>query len=79
MLVAGGQDISPVFDFHHKDGEKDFSISSSTNRSWALVAKELKKCELLCALCHRVEHSGERDAKFMAAVDAMPKVVFELG
>ena len=47
MLVAGGQDISPVFDFHHKDGEKDFSISSSTNRSWALVAKELKKCEFV--------------------------------
>lgn len=57
------------FDFHHKDGGKDFQIGSSTNRSWSFVQRELKKCELLCAICHRIEHSGLRDRKFMMLVN----------
>lgn len=49
------------FDFHHKDpNEKDFAptAGSLANRSWSLVKTELDKCELLCALCHRLEHSN---------------------
>ena len=48
------------FDFHHLDpNKKDFSPSAVNlaNRTWELVKQELDKCELLCALCHREEHS----------------------
>ena len=49
------------FDFHHRDpNQKDFNPSALelANKSWELVKKELDKCELLCALCHRLEHSS---------------------
>lgn len=52
------------FDFHHKDpNKKDFNPSALqlANKSWILVKKELDKCELLCALCHRLEHSNYSD------------------
>lgn len=48
------------FDFHHKNpDEKDFNPSgvNLANKSWEKAKKELDKCELLCALCHRAEHS----------------------
>ena len=48
------------FDFHHLDpNEKDFNPSglNLANKSWEIAKKELDKCELLCALCHREEHS----------------------
>jgi hypothetical protein len=48
------------FDFHHTDPtEKDFSPNALNlaNKSWEIAKKELDKCELLCALCHRKEHS----------------------
>jgi hypothetical protein len=49
------------YDFHHQDPtEKDFSPSARelANKSWEIAKKELDKCELLCALCHRKEHSS---------------------
>jgi hypothetical protein len=48
------------FDFHHLDpNEKDFNPSglNLANKSWEIAKKELDKCELLCALCHREKHS----------------------
>ncbi len=44
-----------AFDFHHRDpAKKEFQIGSW--RKWEVVEKELKKCDLLCARCHRVLH-----------------------
>lgn len=51
--------IPAVFDFHHTDpNEKDFNLASKGHcRSWDTVKSELDKCIMLCANCHRVEHS----------------------
>ena len=45
-----------ALEFHHLDPkEKDFSISTNI-KSLDLIKKELDKCILLCANCHREEH-----------------------
>ena len=49
-----------ALEFHHLDSSvKDFGISSrGYTRSWKKVQEELRKCELLCANCHREVHAG---------------------
>ena len=47
-----------ALEFHHLDpSEKDFGISNKgETRSWERIKKELDKCVILCANCHREEH-----------------------
>lgn len=47
-----------ALEFHHLDPkEKDFAISSSTSRKLTdVLRKELDKCLLVCANCHREIH-----------------------
>jgi len=54
------------FDFHHLEG-KDYNINAvkMANTKWEEVKKELDKCELLCALCHRIEHSDYDNKTFL--------------
>ena len=48
-----------AFDFHHLDStKKDFSLSKNITLSWDKVKKELDKCILVCANCHREVHAG---------------------
>lgn len=59
-----------AFEFHHIHGDKEFSIGSANNRRWEYVEVELKKCELLCSNCHRIEHSKyDTDDAFMDVVN----------
>lgn len=48
-----------ALEFHHRDSsQKDFSISErGYTRSWASVRRELDKCVILCANCHRETHA----------------------
>jgi predicted transcriptional regulator len=54
-----------ALEFHHLDPtKKDFSISSSGNtRAWEVIKKELDKCIMVCANCHREIHEEERNKK----------------
>jgi transposase len=48
-----------ALEFHHTNpNEKDFTLGSNTNRAWEKVKKEIDKCILVCANCHREIHDG---------------------
>ena len=47
-----------VLEFDHlPEFEKSFNISravSGSTRSWKLILKEIEKCEIVCANCHKI-------------------------
>lgn len=46
-----------ALEFHHRDPKKkDFRIGSGNSKAWKTIMSELKKCDLLCANCHREAH-----------------------
>lgn len=48
-----------AFDYHHRDpSTKVGGITALLSRlaGWETVQAELDKCDLLCCLCHRLEH-----------------------
>ena len=60
--ICGYDGCFGALDFHHKDGEE-----KDSNISWLVwkgnkkdLENELKKCVLLCANCHREQHSNEK-------------------
>ena len=44
-----------TLDFHHIEGEKEYNIATMLNSgyNWESIEKEIEKCVLLCANCHR--------------------------
>lgn len=64
--ICGWTGNQAVFQFHHKNpSEKDFTVGNVSNKSWDSIKKELKKCILLCANCHMIQHSNRNDSKFL--------------
>jgi hypothetical protein len=59
--ICGYSKCTQALDFHHVDAKtKEFNLSWATNRSWAMVEKELRKCLLLCRNCHAEVHANEQ-------------------
>jgi hypothetical protein len=51
-----------VLVFHHKDPSKkefEIGIRASGGMSKERILKEIKKCEVLCANCHQIDHYTE--------------------
>jgi len=52
-----------AMDFHHLDSmQKDFGFGKirANCQSWKMIVAELRKCILVCAVCHREIHAGIR-------------------
>lgn len=48
-------------DYHHLDSStKTMNVAKAIERnySWSRLMKEIEKCVLLCACCHRIRHYG---------------------
>ena len=60
---CGYDEHHSALDFHHLDDSKERGMSDGVNRGWGKekIKKEIAKCIILCANCHRVVHcvSGE--------------------
>jgi len=58
-----GMNHPAVIDFHHiNPKEKDRKVSSYMDMGWSRrrILKEISKCRVLCANCHRILHYNER-------------------
>lgn len=57
-----GESDPAALDFHHLDpSEKDHELSNAMNKwGWSRVMREIEKCIVLCANCHRKEHARQR-------------------
>ena len=55
-----GESESACLDFHHKDPSEKDNIISQVAKTWSLerLKKEIDKCMVLCANCHRKVHAG---------------------
>ena len=48
-----------VMDFHHTGDDKIYTIAAMGTYSIEKIDKEIAKCDLLCANCHRIRHYKE--------------------
>lgn len=68
-VKCGWSGNQAAMQFHHIDpGGKDFVIGNAANKSWDAIKIEMKKCVLLCANCHMIEHSTKNDTPFLEEV-----------
>jgi len=65
-IRCGWKGNQAALQFHHTNSKgKDFTIGNAANKSWDKIKVEMKKCILLCANCHMIEHSTKVEEKFL--------------
>lgn len=67
-VVCGYNKHPSALDLDHRDrSTKSFDISSSVaSKPWEVIAAEIRKCDVLCANCHRIKTYEEQDWKALA-------------
>lgn len=50
-----------VMEFDHAHGQKIRAIGSMFSQSWGRVLEEVIKCDLVCAVCHRLRTAARRE------------------
>ena len=61
-LKCGYKEHPSALDFHHIDeSKKEFNIGHMIRQAFSIkkIKTEIDKCDVLCANCHRIEHSRE--------------------
>jgi hypothetical protein len=57
-VICGYSECQKALDCHHRNPkEKEFAVTN-TIRSWKKIVSELRKCVLLCKVCHVEFHEG---------------------
>lgn len=53
------ENFGPCLEFHHLEAdEKEKNVSELCYKSWKNILKEINKCIVVCANCHRKIHHG---------------------
>lgn len=60
-LDCGGAYPPEVMEFDHVRGQKVMSIGGMFSQAWERVLAEVAKCDLVCAICHRIRTETRRD------------------
>jgi hypothetical protein len=59
-----GNNDHRVLEFHHlRDKETTVAALVSRKLAWSKIEAEIEKCSVLCANCHRIEHSTQEPTK----------------
>ena len=58
-----GFNHTAALDFHHEDpSQKEYNVNRLvSNKQFVKAYKEIKKCVVLCANCHRIHHYEEKN------------------
>lgn len=60
---CGYNKCADALDFDHVRGEKAYNPASMMSMPAAKVLRELDKCEVVCANCHRIRTRAKRQSK----------------
>ena len=61
QCIDCGENNPIVLEFDHRDGvEKIDNISRLIDRSWDTIKKEIDKCDVRCANCHRIRTAKQQ-------------------
>jgi hypothetical protein len=56
---CGYDEHDAALQFHHRDSsEKEFGISTGLTIGLDRLKEEARKCDMICANCHAIEHSA---------------------
>jgi len=55
---CGYREHPRALEFHHRvPSEKEFTVSTHLSRSMKRIKTEVRKCDVLCSNCHRIEEA----------------------
>jgi len=64
-----------VYDFHHVDPTtKEHEPKNLHSSKWETLRKELDKCVVLCANCHRLRHVNQQESGWKRKLNPRPRI-----